>query len=44
MRRILQYALQSAAIFAAGAASPARGATAEIRICRDHDGWLSMAR
>jgi len=44
MRRILQFGIQFATLFAAGAAARQRGATAEVRMPRDHDGWLSMAR
>ena len=44
MRRILQFAMQSATLFAAGAAARPHGTHAQVRIARDHDGWLSMAR
>jgi hypothetical protein len=44
MRRILQLGMQFTALFAAGASAPPRGVNAEIRMARDHDGWLSMAR
>lgn len=44
MRRILRFGIQVTAICAAGASAPPRGVNAEVRIARDHDGWLSLAR
>jgi len=36
--------MQFTTLFSAGASAPPRGVNAEVRVPRDHDGWLSMAR